>query len=517
MTAQEREVDRIPPGQDRDVITLGQDEVNSSKKRTLTRLLLRLINSRLGVQKKEKVEDSPSSNGFEQLSLSTERLWVIVTRILGLSVIGYILFAVFAGRMIVIDHVSVDKAGHDYDNLSSILPMRISYQMFKFTHLSESERRHIGAAYGQPELDITVKSINLSASTLIEYLRANVTHADVPLHGYVSLANQDMTLTLWGESSDESFLEYTSKPYSDPDVLAKDAAENIVQNFDPFTFAASTFAEERLAGDGDHGRSLSVISKLLNKSGKATGIIGDDGQQSEEKAWLYNLWGLILVDRKQYEDAGEKFEIATQYYPSLFAKVRDLIFPTHRHKLGVSSIAYANLGDTLREMNKTEEALESYRRSHIWSDEFAPVWADEEQGSSGQAADSSGSTDRDISDRISRDRDNPALFLELGKVHLANGQVPQAESDFTMANKLANNDIAFLLEEGKFSNSNGHPEVTLHLLGPSPPSNWSETSQFGVWYELSIAYKLLGVEESASAAASHAIILLHAEDRNGRY
>jgi tetratricopeptide (TPR) repeat protein len=258
-------------------------------------------------------------------------------------------------------------------------------------------------ALGGEQIDIVVPGVDLSVDTVTRFLRKSFGDHTIRIGGELTKHNEVIALRLRVVGKGE-IMRSDSVSMDDLDTVLNQAAERIVQATDPFIFA-STFIEQ------DPDRALQESQRIVREL----------TETDENVLRAYNLWGMILWNRKDYKGAVAKFEKAIALSPHLALLYVNLgnalgddndiqgAVVAYRKAIEIDptyALAYFNLGNTFQREESTDAAIVYYRMAIKFNSKYATA-----QNNLGQALLDVG--DRDGADESFRAaiESNPKLSI----------------------------------------------------------------------------------------------------------
>lgn len=191
-----------------------------------------------------------------------------------------------------------------------------------------------------------------------------------------------LTLTVHGLASKTGKTFTTVRSGDDPETLIRQAALDTTRFIDPYIVASYRYERTVAAGGTDF---TSTIEELKN----CVHALPDSDQH-----WVYNLWGLVQFQRKQYDDAVEQFNLALAQSPNFVLAVYNIArveaakgeteaaIATLRKVLEMDATtnfrtphAYTLWGDLMVTMGQPDQAKELYEKAIKAGPEYGDAYA----------------------------------------------------------------------------------------------------------------------------------------------
>ena len=457
---------------------------------------------------------TPKRSAIIRTSELVEAIWVTASRIVLLVLLGTLIFKIMSPPIIVIDDTTSDKQPGALTRTAELIPAQIIHHLDEISYRAKTDNKRKLESHLAETFDIRVSSVGVSANSLLSYVRSAVGNSDYHIHSYLEGTADDFSLVIWG-APDRRALDYTIRAKSNSGEIAIEAAENIEKAVDPLLLASYYFSSESSAQDKKHGRSLGLVIEI-------TDIKSQINVTDEDKARAFNIWGLILLDKNSINSITEamtKYEAAVSWstrkqQPRRFWPLWRLTEPAGH----VAALAYANWGDAFRRLSKLEAAIEKYRSSGLWRDQFygprKEVFREWDEVDKMDYSRKEARLQRYWSDLEDKSSNHFFTYLNLARVTTLLGNNEEAQNYMNNAlsieseipdELIAASHVLYFM--GRYQEAK---EQIQHALNQSD----SDVDSWALSAEINIK---LGLIEEAETEAKRAIDLLHPENREFFY
>ncbi len=213
------------------------------------------------------------------------------------------------------------------------------------------EVKEVIAAWSEQQIELEIPGGGISLNSIIQYIRKSFikkrTHT---VFGEATTEKKNnliyMTIRVNGNHAkniDSNELEDLEKiTLEDLEKMLQKAAENIYRSVEPFILALYLYNEFK--NKSDNKKDMDDIVEIINH------IISHE--PTDDDSWAYNLWGVILKEQKEYDEAIEKHKKAIELDPSF-------------------ALAYNNLGYVLLKQGHYKRAIDNFKKAVELDPKFA--------------------------------------------------------------------------------------------------------------------------------------------------
>ncbi len=344
-------------------VGMGESQTNMKFMRNILRDRKKDENSNSMLQKFKVLLETA-----RDIATSTFILFVI------LGLVGIGVWETFQ-KTILIEPVEIPTELADLGFTSRIVAHRLIDEARNIHREAKTNKQLRGLSPRWEQIDIEVSVGEIDIQALIRYVKKTLGFSDTRIGGEITRNGSAFELRLRSTNPRHSFNEIAPQEKSQLNKLFELGARELVRAVDPYVLAY--YLRER-----DPEASLKLVKIILK----------DDW--TDDDAWAYNLWGLLLA-------ADGEFAKSYEMYQKAIDENQDFAAPYNNWGLGLTeedeyvkaiekfeaavgiddefAIAYTNWGKALRAQSKFKDAIVKLQKAIEADPNFAVahrVWGD---------------------------------------------------------------------------------------------------------------------------------------------
>jgi tetratricopeptide (TPR) repeat protein len=252
---------------------------------------------------------------------------------------------------ILIAEVSVPKQLAEQGLTDLVSANRVRDAVEKIQGMSKTAKGHESLSSTAEQTDFDVPGTGLSVRVAGQILRKLFNRPQTVVSGEIVCSSpackiDQTTVRVRVTRGHQTFvLDFDSaiQNVTNEGDLFREFAQHIFRKIDPYTLASYY-----VTANIDPTAGVEIAKELIN-------------QEHDDRAWAANLIGLNLRENlKQPERAIHYYKLATSF--------------AEQDRVSGFSIPLINMGHSLSDLGKYEEAIQSYERANVLNPDFASLW-----------------------------------------------------------------------------------------------------------------------------------------------